>query len=299
MKRIIMVMTIIIFMCSVYVEGNDETKRLKLFFIEITTQGCEDIDSDYYVYDVATGEKRMKFSEEQLPSSGPPIISNDGRFFAYCFEENGQDHMRLLDVNNNMLIINKQVPFITYEIDFFKDYIAISGNTGRSIESREMYLININTMELERITNNNVSDYNPVISPDNDGLLFLQLNKENTQTYLMKYDFNSKEVDKVNTFDGTKYGLFQWLNNNRALLVKRGAGIPFVFDLKTGVTTKISLDRIYSIKVSPDEKKMVYLRIRETEPRLDLYITDIDGSNVEKLTVADNIDIIAPQWFME
>lgn len=301
MNRIFMVTIIVMSVCFAYAKGIDGSTNLKLFFIEITTQGCEDINTDYYIYDITTGEKIKKFREEQISSSGPPMISEDGNCILYYYEENSNKFIRLLNINKNMLVINKQVSFTVYGKNFNRDYIALSGATSRYAESSEIYLINIENMELKRITNNNIMDYDPVISPNNNALIFLQKNKELTKTYLKEYSFNSKEIRTIHMFEGTGYYLFQWLRNDKALLTKRDKyGTPFLLDLESGKAVEFNLDNVSKITISPDGRKIAYLRGREDAGyNLDLYISNIDGSNVETIKVDDNVDIVAPQWLIK
>ncbi len=294
MKRnIIILFVTLLFTCSFNAQG--ESGSLKLFFIELKTIGDVEYPK-YYTYDLITKEKKH-VNINQLPSLGPPIISENGKFFIYQYEEKDKRFIRLLDIENDKLLVNEQVPFSIIEKDFNKNYIVIGGNTGRYYYLLDILLVNIKTKEIKQITSNDVMDYNPVILPGNDAIFYLQI--KDTETYLKKYSFEEEEIKTVFTFEDTGYYLFQWLNSNKLLLTKKDKrGTPFILDLETFEITDFNLNGISEIRISPDETKMAYLRKRDYLG-LDLFVSDIDGNNLEKIPVDDNIDFVAPRWFVE
>lgn len=285
--------------CSIIAEIKDDKNNLMLFFAEIATMGHEDLSASYYIYDVKTKEKRKSIANEIIVASDPPVISEDGKLFAYYYEKNGKKAIRLSDTDKNKLLIDEEIQFSVYDKDFTKDYIVVSGNATRHYYGREIYMINIRTNEITRITNNNVMDYGPVISPNNDALIFLQVTE--TKTYLIKYSFTNEKLKTIYTFEGYGYNLFQWLKSDKVLLTRKdNYGTPFLFDLESFNIVDLNLDNISEIKISPDEKMIAYLQGRkDAEYILDLYISDIDGENAEKVIIDENIDIVAPQWFMQ
>lgn len=297
MKRNVIILVALLFCSSVFVGGQDKNKSLQLFFIEIKTMGDNEV-SKYFVYDVDNNEKMII---PKLQSYGPPIISEDGKYFAYQFEENDKRFMKLLDVEADEIVLNKPIHFSVIDKNFGKDYIALSGNTTRHFYTREIYLINIETGKLEQVTDNDVMDYDPVVSGNNDALLFLQMDKELTKTILKRYSISRKTIETIYTFGDTGYYLFQWLENDWVLLTKRErSGVPFLFNLKSTETREINLDRISDIAISPDGKKMMYIRMAGyDDPVGYLYISDIDGSNVLEIKANDKrVDFITPQWFI-
>lgn len=302
MKRNAILIILMIFLCSFQVNGEEEKKNIKLFFSEVISHGHIDTHGGYYVYDIMTGNKERRFDKKQLPAYGPPCISEDGNYFAYYYEEEKNKYIRVVDIQKNVLILSKEVPFDGIrQMDFRKDLIAVCGKTGRYYYNIELFLINVNTKELERITNNDLVDYDPVISPAGDSILFLQINSELTETYLQEYSLTTNETKTVHVFEDTGYELYQWLEEDKILLTrKEKSGIPFIMDLKTKKITDFDLDRIAYIQVSPDGEKLVYLRmVYYDDPFMELYISDFDGSNEKKIEVDDRVDVIEPQWFME
>lgn len=295
-KIIIVVLTISLVVAPVHSESKRES--LQVFIVEEYKQDHDFINIEYYKYNLKTKKKERIFGNT-LKSIGLPCMSTDGKYLLYNYETNGINFIKIIDAESQKQVVDRSIPFKVYDKNITSNYVAMSGTTSRWADSMEIYLYDIKTNEIECITNNDVRDYNPVILQDNKAMIFLQESKDLTKTYLKKLVFGSDKVETLHVFEGTAYKLFQWLNDGKLLMTKRdNEGTPFLWDLEAKATIEFELDRISSIMISPDGKKMLYLRISEIGPYYDLYISDIDGSNLEKVGVDKDRNILFAQWII-
>lgn len=296
-KVVIVVLTILLVGVSVYPENRE--KALKLFIAEEFEQNYNLIHIEYYEYNLRTKEK-TKIIKKPLESTGLVCMSTDCKYLLYYYETNENKFIRIIDVESEKQVVDKPVSFKVFDKSITTNYVVMNGTTNRWADSMEIYLYNTKTDELKRVTNNDVRDYNPVISYDNEALFFLQVSKDLTKTYLKKLVFGSDKVETLHIFEGTAYKLFQCLSDGKLLMTKRdNEGTPFLWDLETKESIEYNLDRICDIMISPDGEKMLYLRISEIGPYYDLYVSDVDGSNIEKIEPNENRNILSAQWVMD
>lgn len=294
----IVIVALAILLAGVPVHPENKEKTLKLFIAEEFEQNHNLILIEYYEYNLRTKEK-TKIIKKPLESTGLICISTDGKYLLYYDETNENKFIRIIDAKSEKQIVDKPVSFEVFDKSITTNYVIMNGATGRWADSMDIYLYNIKTDELKRITNNDVRDYNPVISYDSEALFFLQENEDLTKTYLKRMVFDSDKVETLHIFEGTAYRLYQCLNDGKLLMTKRdNEGTPFLWDLETKESIEYNLDRISDIMISPDGKKMFYLRISEIGPYCDLYVSDVDGSNREKIEPNENWNILSAQWVM-
>lgn len=278
----------------------EENANGKIFFGEIQSDGSQDIGSKRYIYDIKTQTKKELTSKHlRNVFNGIPRISYDQKYLAYFVKKDKNQFIYLLNLPNDSLDLNLEVPMLSGELQLSKNlnYMAFYRNIDMyNRKTKEIYLVNVNSKEISRITTNTVPDFNPIFSPDEEQLSFLE--EQPTKTFLKSYNIKSKKVSEIKVFPNTGYQLFQYLDNDRVLLSsKENQGSPFILNIKSGTIQKINLDRIYDISISPDGKRMVYLRAKSLEdPTWDLFITDMNGKIISKILYSDNIDILGPQW---
>lgn len=284
--------------------GRSSNEKMKIFFEEINNSGAYDSGSKYYFYDLKNKSKK-EVTNKHLSNvfNGTPRITSDGKYLFYFVKENQKQFIKMLDLQTNSIKFNQEIPMLASELRISNDlkYLTYTINkTFYEKDTRNIFLLHLETKEITQITNNKLPAYNPVFSPTNDALVFLY-QESFRKTILKKYYINNKTIEVLKIFPDSGYTLFQWLDGDKVLLTrKEKSGTPFILDLKTGKMTDLNLDKIYEISISPDGKKMVYLRaLGYDDPSWDLYVSDIDGRNVIKIPYRNNIDIMSPQWVIE
>ncbi len=279
-------------------EINDANE--KIFFSEIKSNGGEDIGSWDYIYDFKTQIKKELISKNLVNIfNGIPKISYDKKYLSYFIKKNGKQFICLLNLQKDVVELNVEVPMLSGELNVSTNlnYMTFYRNIEfYNRNMKEIYLLNINSKEILRLTNNNVPDFNPIFSPSEKMLLYLEENS--SKTILKSYNISNKETSDIIVFSGTGYQLFQYLDEERVLLKsKENRGTPFILNLKSGTIQKLDLDRILDIAISPDGKRMVYLRAQGfDDPTWNLFIADINGKIINKIPYSINIDIMGPQW---
>lgn len=302
---IIMFITILVFYnLSTFGMERGITTTYQIFFSEITKGSGQDLGTRYFLYDLNNQvKKEVRSKHIKNVYNGLPQVSLDGKFIVFFDNENEKTFLKLIDINNNREVLSKEVP--TYSGMLFmsndKNYFAFCSNTDRwKSTTKEVYIYDVKMDSIKQITQNNMYDYNPIISPTNDSLVYLQM-KDTQKTILKRYYFENGLTEDLKTFDDSGFKLFQWLDNDQLLLTrKENSGTPFLLDLKTGETTNLALDKIYDIKISPDRKMILYLQAPAYEdPTWSLYVSDLAGSNIYKIPQEEKVDIMAPQWVIK
>ncbi len=285
----------------------ENDNNYKIFFSEVrTSDTCADyLETKYYIYDIKN-KSRQEIINRSLANvcyDTPKILLGFNYIYFFTKEKNKQ-YACLLNIQNNTKEVFYEVPLkssgliASNNLKYMAFYRYINEDDWKS---QKIFLSDLISKQILQITNNNVPDYDPIFSKDGESLFFLEktLSEKNAMKTILKcYQIDKKQTTDLKVFSDSGYRLFQCLNNGEVLMARKDkGGIPFRLNLQTGKMTDLNIDRISDISISPDEKKMVYLQYMGYEdPAWDVFISDIDGKNVQKIPNARNIDIMAPQW---
>lgn len=305
-KNVIFVTLSILILCNLSALGVEKGIKITdwIFFSEITKGSGQDLGTRYYLYDLNKQVKReIKSKYIKNVYNGLPQVSLDGELMVFFAKENNKTYLKLIDIYNDREVFSKEVPIYSGMLLMSDDksHFAFCSNTDRwKSSTKEVHIYDTKTDSIKQITQNKMYDYNPIISPTNDSLVYLQM-VDAQKTILKIYHFETGLTEDLKAFDDTGFNLFQWLDNNQLLLTKKeNSGTPFLFNIRTGKTIDLHLDKIYDIKISPDKKRILYLQAPAYEdPTWSLYVSDIDGENLEKIPQEENVDIMAPQWVIK
>ena len=128
------------------------------------------------------------------------------------------------------------------------------------IEGKSLMLIDVRSMEKTRLDNLEGLPFYPSWSPDGKQIVVLLRNKFDATQYQLKIlDSETLQVDS----------LFDFLNDN--------------------------LLPMYGFKSSPDNQEIVFGGLNVIEERFHVYLMDIEGGNVKKLTDS-LVAATAPDW---
>lgn len=187
---------------------------------------------------------------------------------------------------------NKIIYYITGSDGLFDTQIAfISTQTG----NKEIYKIDFDGRNRERITHNGSINLSPRWSPDGSRIAFTSYIRRNPDLYII--DFN---IGKIYLFSH-RVGLNAapgWSPDGKyiALTMRTPSGSEiFLLDRKGRKVKQLTKgwgDNL-SASWSPDGKKVVFVSDRTGRPQI--YTMNADGSNVKRLTFRGTYNV-APVW---
>lgn len=163
----------------------------------------------------------------------------------------------------------------------------------------EIFLINTKGKVVRQLTNNNVSDSYPVISPNATKIAFLRYtdNGKNIEIFVMNAD--GSKVHQVTNSPGNDFAP-SWSPDGSKIVfhsLRSGAG-----DIYTISVDGTNLQQITSGKKSdlypdwsPDGSKIVFTSNRKAKG-LDIYTISSDGGNLQRLTNKNPATGIGPRW---
>jgi tricorn protease-like protein len=232
-----------------------------------------------------------------------PVPNRNLKYFTFFTKKDKSQYLNVLNLGKDKIEKKIKVPFLSCDLVLSKNiqrmafcrYDIEGEDTGE--DKRKIYFYENRSDKLIRVTNHDLPDYDPVFSPDEDFILYLN-QASLSKTILKKYNIVKAIIEDVRTFSGTGYELAQWAENGLVLMINHNKNsTPFWLDMKTGKTKDINLERIYFAKASPDGKKLMYHQARKDDDSTwDLFVSDIDGKNPQMIAKPDNVDIFGVEW---
>jgi Tol biopolymer transport system component len=181
----------------------------------------------------------------------------------------------------------------------------IPGSTGvlaytvNSGTDREIYTINADGSNMQRLTNNDAVDDMPAWSADGTALAFTSDLREKDYFEIYTMNADGSEIQRLTDS--------QWDDNSPSFSPDGGkivfasdrSGIfqIFVMNSDGSEQTPLTEDSYISGQPewSPDGTKIVYSSNQDSGFALDIYVMDSDGSDKTRITSADGHDF-APAW---
>lgn len=166
----------------------------------------------------------------------------------------------------------------------------VSNRDGRN----QIYIMNADGSNPNRLTNDNADDYGPDWSPDGKKIAFYDLSNGGRQIYIMNADgSNVTQLKTGNTFDYTP----AWSPNGKKIAFSFGSNGNvdiYVINMKNGNLDRLTDNEHSDIcpSWSPDGSKIVFQTYRDLQD--ELYVVNADGSNLVRLT--NNGGNSDPQW---
>lgn len=129
------------------------------------------------------------------------------------------------------------------------------------VNSDEIYILDVNSRRITRMTNNNISDFAPDWSPDGNWLAFLSGVSPNYNVVVSDVATNEQLI--------VTQGLSpRWVSNHEILYIQQSPDSESYLYVRDLISTEVRLLRsansITSINVSPQYDKVLYM-VRQTE----------------------------------
>lgn len=191
-----------------------------------------------------------------------------------------------------MRFVNELLLALTGEGGNFDTRIAFVRVKGKT---KDIYTINFDGSDLNRVTNYNSLTVVPRWSPDGRWMAFTSYKEGNPDLYLR--DLIDGSTKKIAYHPGMNIPGSWSKDGERLLVTISREGNPDIYDMNVKSRSLQRLTKEFFIDVSPtrspDETKIAFVSNRNGSPQI--YIMDADGSNVKLLTYQGNYNT-SPAW---
>lgn len=173
-----------------------------------------------------------------------------------------------------------------------KTQIAFHSNRDGN---QQIYLMNIDGTNQQRLSNNTYNDHGPVWSPDGSKIAFNSFRDGNYEVYVMNRDgtnqqrlTNNPADDRASTWspDGSKIGFQSTRDGNWEIYLMNADGTN-----QQRLTNNPGEDA--HPNWSPDGAKIAFYSTRDGNP--EIYVMNADGTNLQRLTNNSAEDYV-PKW---
>jgi Tol biopolymer transport system component len=171
---------------------------------------------------------------------------------------------------------------------------------GRDRYQNDIYIIDIRTQKLIRLTNDIATKANPCFSPDGEKIAFLS-NKERKDGLMDLYimDIKGRKRQRLTHLPTPfTFGGIVWITKETICGVKqyRMEDI-YIMEKQTGrirrLTNNVNMPRNIFPNLSPDGEKIVFNSF--VDGNWEIYVMDINGRNLKRL-IHNPADDFSPCW---
>lgn len=162
-------------------------------------------------------------------------------------------------------------------------------------DKNDLYLFDRNTKTMKRISNDNEATWNPMAIEKNDSILYYTTNDGSEFTYLVKYNINSGNAEKIyeDKWDVAGMSLSEHEKYYTVFVNEDGRNKVLLFDHSTGKQInfpEIKDGDVLSVAISPTEKNLLLSVGSSTSPE-NLYLYNVETKNLKRLTSTLNKEI--------
>lgn len=245
---------------SLYIINRDGTGRKKITenlsvmpYVEWTKSGktmffgVEFAENLYYtnIFTLNEGGKVKNISQKKDNSDNHPLVAPDNSLIAFCSrrDRNGEVYVMKPDGTNQRNLTvhpaedvpafwSKSSKSIVFTSNRDSDYKTLKVTPS----PREIYLVKVETMQVINLTNNSGDDYNPVVSPDGNKILFLSdrgngQRKDYAGIFVMKS--TGKDVIKITDIKGDKSNIVWSPGGSEFLFQVNYGGTDYIYIMDT------------------------------------------------------------------
>lgn len=220
------------------------TERLSVMpYIEWSKNGktmffsVEFSENLYYtnIFTLTEGGKAKNISHQKDNPDSHPLVAPDNSLIAFCSRRDRNSEVYVMNPDgthrrNLTAHPAEDVPgcwskssrSIVFTSNRDSDYKSLKMTQS----PREIYLVKIETMQAINLTNNSGDDYNPVVSPDGNRILFLSdRNREERKNYSSIFIMKStgKDAILISDIDGDKSNI-SWSHDGSEILFQLNSG---------------------------------------------------------------------------
>jgi len=264
-------------------------------FLYTSDQGGNEINHVYVRNEDGTSEDLTPYEGARSSFYG---WARDQRSFFYVCNQRDQRFMDLYEMDvagfGSEMIYENTEGLDVGAISKNKRYLALTKDITTS--NNEMYLFDRETKELKNISEHEGdASFSPQYFSLDDGSLYFLSDENDEFTYLMKYDLESGEKEKIYKADwDVWYAYESWNGKYRVIGINEDAKtVIHVFDLDTGEEIdfpEFEEGDITSVGISKSEEQMRFYVGSSTSPS-NLYIYNFETKEYKQLTNTLNPEI--------
>lgn len=261
---------------------------------------------EIFIYDYATDEIRMI---SDWDGGYAPNLSMDGEKIAFISGREGA--LRLYTMNINGRNVKKFTDGLGYVVSapsWSPDGRSVVLAHAENIQAdAEIIRVDLNGLGFEKLTDNSVSDVDPVWSPDGRKIAFVSKRDGNSEIYIMNAD--GTEPTRM-TFTDSQERWPQWSPDGKWLsyhLWVDGNIDIYILDVNRQESIRITDHSAPDLAAawSPDGSMLAFISLRNDpewedctntqECNSDIYLIDISTQELTQLTNSLSADI-SPSW---
>lgn len=234
-------------------------------------------------------------------------ISKDGTKVAYMGWKNNKGNIFVKDLRGGKATLQRTFRDNIYDVSFSPDGKLLAFADYRD-ESWNIYTVNAEAgSAIRQITTSKLPELYPVFSPDGNSILFVQTETQVVDKQIINRDYLWRyDLDKGSLTQYAEGSCPAFVPDGDKVVITRFSketvlGELWLVDLEKGQEFLIasSKERGFSYpSVSPDGKKIAFVSGTEEKNipfNLDIYLIDIDGTNLTQLTFHQGHDF-CPRW---
>lgn len=235
----------------------------------------------------ADGTQQRQLADDVEINSRGPSWSPDGMQLTFMAEREGHHNIYVIRSDGT------QEHQLTKGEDFDNPVWSPDG-ASIAVRSYEdgIYVMNADGTDLRLVASTDVGEFEPVWSPDSqqitfvagagDGAWIYMVNVDGTDLYL----WNKASESPAWSSDGTQI-VFEYYVDSYDIYLKNADGTEF-----RGLANDKATDQ--SPAWSPDGQQIVFASNRDGD--FNIYIINVDGTNLQRLTLGESSHNIDPVW---
>lgn len=246
------------------------------------------------IYTIAADGSDIRRLTRLQDFNSAPTWSPDGKQIIYFNNTNGKADITIMDSNGGSpqkLTSGKQQ---NMQPSFSPDGKKIIFNSNRAGGDFEIYVMDADGKNVKRLTDTKVWNGDAVFSPDGTSIAFTSY-RDNRRPNIYIMDADGKNVRRL-TANGARNWSPSWTPDGKTIVyatdVDRDFNIYRMDAVDGGNPQALTTDRTDEgrggVSVSPDGTKIAFSSNRSHNGFNDLYVMDMDGGNITRLTDLKN-----------